>query len=258
MKQREIIGMLAREFGDTFTVSDLSSLIGISNINTSKKLSRWEKMGWIKRIRRGLYTVVPLDAMSQDQPLENMWSVVQDVFSPGYVGGWSAAEYWDFTEQIFRDICILTEKTFICHKHEILGISFFTFHIPNKFDFGLETVWIKNKRTFVSDPHKTILDMIYKPKVGGGIQHVVDCFKAYIKSDNFDPLKLVAYAKRIDNGVIFKRLGFLSEKIFGKDHDLTQVCLREITKGPSYMDPSDKRGKFINRWNLYIPTTIQF
>jgi predicted transcriptional regulator of viral defense system len=258
MKQREIIGKLAKEFGDTFLVSDASSLFGLSNTDVAKKLSRWEKLGWVKRIRRGLYSTVPLDSGSPDEPLENMWAVVPDLFSPGYVGGWSAAEYWDFTEQIFTDICVLTEKKVFPQKQEVLGISFFIFHMPSKLDFGLETVWIKNKRVDVSDPNKTILDMLYKPRIGGGIQHAIDCFKSYIKGGTFDPLKLVAYTKKMNNGVIFKRLGYLSEKILGMDHDLTQICLKEITKGPSYIDPSDKSGKFLRRWNLYVPTTLQF
>ena len=121
---RDHISKLARELGEVFKVSDAASLLKMSPIETSKMLSRWTKQGWIMRIRYGLYAVVSIEAISKDQPLENMWILISELFSPGYIGGWSAAEYWDFTEQVFTDICALTEKKLTHKKHEILGIGY--------------------------------------------------------------------------------------------------------------------------------------
>lgn len=257
MSQKELIYRLSSKLGETFHLSDAAAALNSSNNETSKVLSRWEKQGWVKRIKSGFFAFIPLDT-TPDQPLENIWSIIPDLFSPGYIGGWSAAEHWDFTEQLFIDICVLTEKRVDKNSQEILGISFCPFHIKSNLNFGTEVLWIKNKKCSISDPNKTIIDMLYKPKVGGGIQHTIDCFKAYIKSNNFDPLKLVLYAKQMNNGVIFKRLGYLCDILLGKDHDLTKMCLQEMTKGPSYMDPSSRTGKFLNKWALYIPETLQF
>lgn len=260
MLQRDNIRRLAQELGETFFVSRAAQALGLSNNDTSKILSRWEKQGWIRHIRQGYFAIVPLDAISQDQPLENMWCIVPDLFNPGYIGGWSAAEHWDFTEQVFKDICVLTEKRIpqSGHNQEFLEISFFISHIPNKLNFGTEVIWIKNKKVHISDPHKTMLDMLYKPLLGGGAQHTLDCFKTYIKSEYFDPIQLIDYAKEMENGVVFKRLGIISEKLLGLDHDLTKVCLQQRTTGPSYMDPSDKSGHFHKKWQLYVPSNLQF
>jgi|GEM_PF-6032200 len=48
-------------------------------------------------------------ASESDEP----WAVAQKLFVPCYVGGWSAAEYWDFTEQIFNSTLVVLAKKFI-------------------------------------------------------------------------------------------------------------------------------------------------
>ena len=167
---RKNLSTLIQELGEIFTVSAAASALGISNREAAKSLSRWSGQDRLTRIRRGLYTIVPIEAQSSKQTLEDPWQVIPDIYSPGYIGGWSAAEYWDMTEQIFRDICILTERKVPHKKQEIFHIPFFVTHISPTLNFGTQTVWKKNKKIPISDPHKTILDMLYNPQLGGGIQ----------------------------------------------------------------------------------------
>ncbi len=257
MRPTETLRLIAQASGDIFTVSEVAIVLGISQEDASKSLSRWAHQGLVIRLRQGLYSLFSLDSMNPEQPLENMWILVPKIFDPGYVGGWSAAEYWDFTEQIFRDICVFTEKENPPKKQEVLGIRYSVSHVSHKANFGTEIVWIKSKQVHVSDPHKTIIDMLNNPIHGGGIQHTIDCVKEYIKSKHFNPLRLIMYAKKMGNGAIFKRMGYLSEHILGKEHELTLIGREEITKGASYMDPANKEGKFVRRWNLYVPDHLQ-
>lgn len=256
-RPKEHIGHLMRDLGDTFTTSAAAKVLGLSNGETSKNLSRWAKQGWLTRIKRGLYAIVPMDATSTEQSLEDTWLLIPELFSPCYVGGWSAAEHWDLTEQIFRETCILTERPVAHKKIEIHNIPFMLTHIQKSLNFGTRTVWRKNIKILVSDPHKTILDMLHNPKLGGGIQHVVDCFKEYIKNIHYDPDKLAEYATKLNNGGVFKRLGFLSSRILGDDHPLTILCEKHLTQGLAYIDPSIKSGKLITRWRLYVPSNLQ-
>jgi len=250
------LGNLIREAGEIFTVSMTASTLRISNVEAAKTLARWAKQGWIARVKRGLYTVVPIDASSTEQALEDPWLLVPELFTPGYVGGWSAAEYWDFTEQLFGETCVLTERVVSQKKLDVHHASFALTHIPPILNFGTNVIWKKNKKIHVSDPHKTILDMLYDPKIGGGIQHIIDCFREYIKSNHCDTEQLIAYAIRLNNGAVFKRLGFLSSKIFGIDHPLTKHCAQRITQGNAYIDPSLKNGKLITVWRLFVPENL--
>lgn len=256
-KPKEQLGNLMRETGELFTVSTAASILGISNTETAKTLARWSKQGWLARVKRGLYTVVPIDALSAEQALEDTWLLVPELFAPGYVGGWSAAEYWDLTEQLFRETCVLTERVVAHKKLEIHHTSFVLTHIPTILNFGIKAIWKKNKKIHLSDPHKTILDMLYDPKIGGRIQHLIDCFQEYMKSAYCDVEQLIAYAMRLNNGAVFKRLGFLSSKILGIDHVLTKLCAEHLTQGNAYLDPSLKKGKLITAWRLSVPPHLQ-
>jgi predicted transcriptional regulator of viral defense system len=257
IRPKEQLGALIRETGEVFTVLTASNVLGASNITTAKTLARWTKQGWLTRIRRGLYAVVPIEASDTKQAFQDVWVVIPGLFSPCYVGGWTAAEYWDLTEQLFQDICVLTEKQIIHKKQKIHNIQFMLTHIPLSLNFGTKTVWKKDKKVQVSDPHKTILDMLHSPQLGGGIQHIIDCFKEYVKSSHYNPKQLMSYAIKINSGAIFKRLGFLSSKIIGKNEDIAIQCHEHLTKGIAHIDPSLKKGKLVAYWRLIVPTNVQ-
>ena len=254
---KEQIGKLMREVGELFTISSAAVALGVSKTDASKMLSRWATQGWLTRIRRGIYAIVPIDAIDNQQALEDEWVLAPVLYSPCYIGGWSAIEYWDFTEQLFRDVCVLTELAVIHKKQDIHNISFSLTHIPKKLNFGTKIIWKKNKKILISDPHKTIIDTLYNPQLGGGIQHIVDCFKEYVKSPHYSPEKLAAYALQVGSGAVFKRLGFLYSKITGEDNELTELCRQHLTRGIAQLDPSIKDGRIITQWRINVPEQLQ-
>lgn len=256
-RPKEQLGKLVREAGDIFTVETASHVLGGNSTDTAKILARWAKQGWLTRIKRGLYAVVPIEATTTNQALEDAWVIVPELFSPCYIGGWSAAEHWDLTEQIFRNICVLTERAYPKKSQEIHNISFSLTKISPKLMFGTKTLWRKDKKILVSDPHKTILDMLYNPQLGGGVQHVVDCIGEYFRSEHVNVAKLIEYAEKMDNGAVFKRLGYIAECVLGNEHELTIFCRDHLTNGNAYLDPKLKKGSLITRWRLFVPESFK-
>lgn len=256
-RPKDQIGRLLREVGEVFSVADAANVLALSNLEASKVLSRWVTQGWLTRPRRGFYLIVPLDAIDNQQAFEEPWLLASMLYSPCYVGGWSATEYWDFTEQIFNDICILTEQVVLQKKQEIHHSTFLLTHIPKKLNFGTRTIWKKNKKVAISDPHKTIIDMFYDPMLGGGMQHTIDCFKIYLNSAHFSSEHVIDYALKINIGAVFKRLGYLYSTITGKNDDITQLCQKHITRGIIDIDPFIKEGRINTFWGLRVPEQIQ-
>lgn len=253
---KEQLGKIVRKTGEIFKVADAAVILELSHVEAAKRLARWVRQGWLTRIQRGLYALVPIEAAT-DRALEDEWVLVPELFVPGYIGGWSAAEYWDFTEQLFRDVCVVTERTVRKKTHQYHGITFVLTRINKALSFGTKTIWLKEKKILISDPHKTIIDILYDPQLGGGIQHVMDCFKEYLKSSHFDSEQLTAYAEKLDNGAVFKRLGFLAERELGKEHAITKLCKSRLTTGNAYLDPKLKGGALITRWRLFVPINIK-
>lgn len=256
-KSRERLSKLLREGGELFTVNDAAHILDLSNTDAAKTLARWRKQGWLTRIKQGVYVVVPLEAETTSQALEDAWLLIPELFEPVYVGGWSAAEYWDLTEQLFRDICLFTGRPVIKRNQLLHNIPFVVKHSSEENHFGTKPVWKKEQKILVSDPSKTIADMLSNPWTGGGMQNVVDCLKEYFKSDHFNPDLLIDYAIRLGNGAIFKRLGFLSSQMLGNAHPLVMACKTRLTQGNAQFDIALKGDKLITRWRLFIPANLQ-
>lgn len=252
-EDRKRLSEIFRETKGTISVKDAASILKVTSTDAAKMLSRWTKKGWLSRVRRGLYVRVPLESRTSDIPLEDPWIIAYRLFSPCYIGGWSAAEYWDLTEQIFRTVVVLTTQKPRDRAPVIKGTSFMLRTISEKVLFGTKPVWKGQVKVSVSDPTRTILDMLADPKLGGGIRPAVDIFLSYLKSENKDIHLLIDYAKRLDNGAVFKRLGFLLERYAPDQEAALDECRARLTKGNVRLDPSLTADRLITRWRLWVP-----
>ena len=252
-EDRKRLSALFRETKGTISVKDTSGILKVNATNAAKMLSRWAKKGWLSRVRRGLYVRVAFESRTADMPLEDPWIIAERLFSPCYIGGWSAAEYWDLTEQIFRTVVVLTTQKPRDRAPVIKGTSFMLRTISVKALFGTKPVWKGQVKVSVSNPTRTILDMLIDPKLGGGIRPTVDIFLSYLKSDNKNIQLLIDYAKRLGIGAVFKRLGFLLERYAPDQEAAMNECKAQLTKGNVKLDPGLKADKLITRWRLWVP-----
>lgn len=102
------LAKLLRESKGSISVRQAAAILGVSAKDAAKTLARWTKQGWLSRVRRGLYVSVPLESSTGNIALEDPWIIADRLFAPCYVGGWSAAEHWGLTEQIFRSVLVMT------------------------------------------------------------------------------------------------------------------------------------------------------
>ena len=222
--------------------------------SAAKTLARWYAQKRLQRVGHGLYTAIPLDARATGQVLEDPWILVPSLFDPAYIGGWTAAEHWDLTEQLFRDILVFTTKAVRVRKRDVHGITFLLRHIQPDALFGTRNIWRGQIKVQVSDVHRTIIDMLADPSVGGGIRHVADCFTAYFQHKDANPETLIQYAEKLGNGAVFKRMGFLA-KIIPNQTFLIEACRKRLTQGNAKLDPGLDCPRLIRAWRLWIPKT---
>ncbi|NQW11779.1 MAG: hypothetical protein HQ481_18100 [Alphaproteobacteria bacterium] len=240
--------------GDVITIDDVEQVLGQSRTQAAKLLSRWAAQRWLRRVGTGAYVPAQLDLLDADQVVSDPWVLVPALFDPAYIAGRTAAEHWDLTEQIFRDIVVFTGRPVRTKAVEEQGARFTLVHIRDELLFGTKPVWRGQTKIAVSDVHRTIVDMLVDPPIGGGIQHVADCFAAYIARPDSDPKKLIDYAERIGNGAVFKRLGFLAERS-QVSAELVAACKARLSKGNALLDPTLKCPRLITRWRLRVPET---
>lgn len=255
-RPNEQLAEIVRAEGDLFTLEAAAKAMQQSNDKARNTLARWVRQGWLTRIKRGLYAVVPLESATTQIALENEWRLVPELFAPAYIGGWSAAEYWDFTEQVFRTICVITEKPKQKKQCTVYNIPFMVTTVSHDQMFGTKIIWSGNQKVLIADPHKTIVDMLSDPVLGGGVEHTIDCIREYFKSKEFDPVKISEYAQRMNNGAIFKRLGFIAEKLLGQNNIFAKICTENLTQGYAALDKNIKDTVLVTRWRLKVPKTL--
>lgn len=249
---RERLAAVIRGTKGTISAGEAAGIMGVSATDAAKMLARWAKKGWLSRVRQGLYVLVPLESRTADVPLEDPWLVAERLYRPCYIGGWSAAEYWGLTEQIFRTVMVITTQRPRDRRPTIKGTNFILRTVPEKALFGFKPIWRGQVKVSVSDPSRTILDMLDDPGLGGGIRSVDDIFSNYLRSEKKDLRLLIEYAKRLGNGAIYKRLGFLLERLAPEEQEAINQCRSKLTSGNSKLDPKLKSDKLNTRWKLWV------
>jgi len=251
---RERLSAVMRGTKGTITNARAANIMHLEQADASKLLARWCKKGWLSRVARGLYVPVPLEAERADLPLEDPWLVAASLYSPCYIGGWSAAEHWDLTEQIFRTTVVISTTRPRNRKPTLKGASFWVSTIASEKMFGLKPVWRGAVKIQVSDSSRTVLDMLSDPQLGGGIRSVQDMFRNYLNSEAKNLGQLMEYAERLGNGAVFKRLGFLLETNAHEEAEAIERCKRNLTMGNARIDPKMPAESLVARWRLWVPS----
>ncbi len=253
-KDRERLAAILRAAKGAISVADATTTLGLSRPVTAKLLARWAHKGWLSRIRQGLYVPVPLESRTADVALEDPWIIADQIYRPCYIAGWSAAEHWDLTEQIFRTIVVLTTQRPRERRPNISGTDFLVRTIPEHARFGLKPVWRGRVKVDVSDPSRTVLDMLNDPQLGGGIRSTADMLANYLKSEAKQLALLLDYADTLGNGAVFKRLGFLLERLSPSDEEAIAQCRERLSTGNAKLDPKLPADNLITRWRLWVPS----
>jgi predicted transcriptional regulator of viral defense system len=240
------------------TTRAAAELLGVRPNQASLTLGRLVQRGWLIRVRRGLYLVLPLEAGSESGVLEDPWILARELYAPCYIGGWTAAEHWGLTEQLFRSTFVITAATVRYSLETFLELDFRIVRAKRDRVASVATIWRGRERVAVSDRERTIADALAKPSWVGGIRHLVQILRAYRQSKEWNPDRLIERLDEIGSGAAFKRLGYLTETIFPDRPRLIDAALERRTTGNVKLDPSvPGLGRLATRWRLWLNVPIR-
>jgi predicted transcriptional regulator of viral defense system len=236
--------------GRVFTVEEAAHCLKLSAKETAYTLARYARQNVVVRIKRGFYLPVLSKFLTGDEAFSNPWVVLPKIFPGYYIGGWSAAHHFGLTDQLFSSTCVLTTAPIMRPRVHLKKFTYALFRSQSL--TGTEILWVDQEKILISNPHKTILDMFHKPKCGGGITHVIECFQSYL-AETFDLQLFKEAAESYQNGALFKRIGYISELVLGIDHPICTLAKTRLTKGHSLLEFDSPSPTLIDRWNLFIP-----
>ena len=240
----------------TFSLAFARQILGHTKHDpTPQFLERLQSKGWIRRIRRGRFAVVPLSSGEDRSPQLHEFVVAMELVSPAVIAYWSALNHHGMTEQLPRTVFVATDHPVRRRPGEVRGVSYRIVSLkPSKF-CGITKDWIDENPFRVTDREKTIIDGLDLPQHAGRVSEIA---KALIVSWKvLDEKKLRSYAAKIGNSAVAKRLGFLMETLGLGDFE----ALRKeapLAQGFSPLDPTlPKRGKYNRRWGLLVNAEMQ-
>ncbi len=239
------------------TPSDVVETLGVDADTAAKKLSRWAAEGWLRRARRGLYIPVPVDATNPAAWSEDALIVAAAVWSPCYFTGWTAANHWALTDQVFRTTVLKTTGRVRASSVRLLDHEYLVSHVsPAEMEWGQKTEWRGEVRLQIADPARTVIDILNTPRLGGGIRHGAEILASYL--DDHDPSILVDYGDRLGNRAVFKRLGFIVEVLERDPNGLIDACRERVSSGISRLDPDGPPGgRRVIKWGLQINVQLK-
>lgn len=256
---RGVVARLARSSsGGILSVARAAAALRTDRRRAALKLAALARRGWLVRARRGLYLVLPLEAEPGAPSIaEDPWVLAREAFAPCYVGGWSAAEHWGLTEQLFRSTLVVTSAHVRARSVTLLGHEFRLFRVPRARLDGTVLVWRGSERVAVSDRERTIVDGLRQPELCGGLRHLIQLMAAYGEAKERDFEKLLASAKKHGSGAAWKRLGYLAENLWPGESRLQDEARRRMTKGVIRLDPGiDRHGRLLRRWGLFVNVAV--
>jgi predicted transcriptional regulator of viral defense system len=243
--------------GGLVSTETAAELLGLPRSAAALTLQRLGERGWLSRVRRGLYLILPLEAGLEGGAVEDPWVLASELFGPCYVGGWTAAEHWGLTDQLFRSTFVVSAASVRRTTSAFLGSEFHVVRSSHERVSSVPTIWHGKERVAVSDRERTIADALAAPDWVGGVRHLAEILRAYRTSKDWDPARLVTRVAEEGSGAAFKRLGFLSERVLGNEKVLVEEAFARRTTGNVRLDPSvPTNGRLSTHWHLWVNVTL--
>ena len=238
-----LLAILSSEQREVFTTHDAQKALGTKGGKVAKLLHDLAVNGWIARIERGKYLLLPPEAGMQAEYRTHPFIIGRSLVSPYYIGFSSALNYYGITEQPSSEAFIVTTTksahlVFQSQKYVFVRVA------PTRY-FGFREEWIGNTKFNISDKEKTIIDCLFIPKYSGGLTEVVKAFR-----ETIDAEKLYRYALWMEDLATVKRLGYLVD-LFRVKTTILPKLLKKVAGGYCLLDTGGpKTGKKNKKWRI--------
>lgn len=249
------LSLLASKGKSIFRLEDLIAVTHWHRRKAINLLYQLRQSGWVVSLSQSTYLMVPLEAGPEAAWTEDALVIGSHLAAPGAVAYWTGCHYWNWTEQVPRTVFVQTPKRSRWRQRKILGVTYRLVRVtPRKF-FGTVERRAGRGRIVVTDREKTFVDALDRPDLCGGIRQVAEMLPA---AERIDWNRVDAYLARTKSGAIYKRLGFLVERLGEKvnvpDGTKRLEAWRErLTGGYAPLEPrGPATGPVNNRWRVRL------
>lgn len=247
-----LLSTLAEQGQKIFTAQEAQMVLGTAPGATAFLLHDLVRKGWLRRLERGKYLILPLEAGMSGRYTEHEFIIAASLITPYYIGYWTALNHYGYTEQFSTTIFVATTRR--KSSVRIGGVTYKFVNLAQPKFFGWREESLEGYPFTISDREKTTLDCLDRPDLCGGIVEAVKGLWYGFQQNELDPEQITSYIERMGNRTLLKRIGYLCEvlRLPGLGQ-FVEHWRKRLSEGFSLLDPSlPECGSYNTRWRLRL------
>ena len=238
-----------------FNTEEWERCCSLSGCRSRNQLAKLSRSRHIRKIRNGLYAVLPEGAEHFTPPA----LLIAAKLTPDAVLGYrSALAFYGMSRNAHADCTFLSR-----HRIKPFRVNNTLFQpcLPPKSLAGhtaflVETLRMLDTPVRVVAKERLLVDSLDRPDLSGGWEEISN---AFMYEDDLDWDKMLQYARVLNHPATAARLGFFLEKHKDtmKVPEPTLSALEALVPGtPEHFFRSKRQGRLAKRWNLYVPDEL--
>jgi len=187
------------------TAAELRSMLGASDGYARFLAHRLVEKGWLERIRRGVFRLVPADRGPEGISDTNALAAGALLVSPYFYSFGTACTHHGFTEQVFSEAYVACRVA--KRPATVRGTRFVFVRMSEERFFGFDGVEVLGEEVKMATQERALLDAIDRPQLAGGLPEVSRIVAKGAGGMSWS--KVLEHAKRWNESALVQRLGYL-------------------------------------------------
>ena len=237
-----------------FTFDEARQKLKLSASSLNKMLQELHRNGYIVRIKKGLYAVIPVDTSGQTFT-PNKYLVAAKLQKKSYLSYHTALELHGVAQSIYNAVFISVPRQARPFQFQDTTYSF----ASNYNTFGLAKIKVEGISLVITDREKTILDGIDRLKYVGGIEEYLKSVSSF---PSINTSRLLKYLQRLDKKVLYAKVGWLLSRMakqWSIEAQLLKKVRGQLSTRTFYLQEGNGNTeyRFNDEWNLMIPANLE-
>jgi len=243
-KDANLLGEVIVSYGRIVSFGQLKQVFrkDYSAQEIKNRVSLLSKLGWLIRIKRGLYVVITdISTLAFNDVSAN--TIAQTLSKDSYISFENALQYHGMFDQMLASVYAVTFKR--ARKYKIQNTEIRFFKIKKELYFGFSSQRSDIGVVNIASKEKAILDMLYFRSNAYNVSLIWEKIREYKKDFDFDLMR--EYAKKF-NLTVIRQVGFFLDRLNIDAEDLH----KEIAGKNSYGKMTKECRDFNAKWRLYF------
>jgi predicted transcriptional regulator of viral defense system len=234
---------------------------GSHGVRTQERVLGYHiKAGRLRRIRQGMYAVIPPGVDGDTYPVDP-YLVAAKMTPDAVLSHHTALEFHGRAYSVWQRFIYSAERpaeTLTFRDQVFRGTKFPLALVRSGAEYrGVLTTERFGMPLRVASLERTLVDVLHRPDLAGGWEEV---WRSLEVVEFFDLDEVVAYALLLDNATTAARVGFFLEQhreTLMVEDDHLKALEQCRPRQPHYLDRSRRRGgKLAAEWNLVVPEEV--